>query len=95
LAPYTLCLHIKDVRAKRVSSMMGFTITGTAAGDGQLDIPWIMEEVRSRGQAESLILELWPPQETPGVPPVELERAMAERGMQYLRELPALVAPSS
>lgn len=86
LARYTRCLHVKDVRAARFSHMMGFTIEGTVAGTGSLDIPWILETLRENGFEGSVILEQWPPVQH-GQPPLAAERQMATQSMQYLRNI--------
>jgi sugar phosphate isomerase/epimerase len=83
LAPYTVNLHVKDVRARRVKSMMGFVIEGTAAGEGQLDIPWLLQTVH----AESATIEHWPMPDAGGEPPFTKEREMLKRSVAYMRAL--------
>lgn len=90
LARFTINLHIKDVRARRIQSLLGLEILGTAAGQGQLDIPWIVGQVQQDGRAESAILENWTYSD--GTPATfARERAEAEEGWAYLRQsvLPA------
>ena len=51
LAPHTLNLHLKDFTVRRVSHMMGFVVEGTPAGQGMLDVPWLLRhmlEAKSR-----------------------------------------------
>ncbi|MGV3616572.1 MAG: sugar phosphate isomerase/epimerase family protein [Fimbriimonas sp.] len=83
LAPYTLCLHVKDVRARRFPHQMGFVIEGTVAGEGALDIPWILQTLDAAGAVYSVILEQWPPIDD-GLP-LDREREMAEASFAYLR----------
>ncbi len=85
LAPYTVCLHVKDVRARRFPHQMGFVVEGTVAGQGSLDVPWILAELDRANASYSVILEQWPPV-TDG-PPVERERQMAEASWAYLQSL--------
>jgi 3-oxoisoapionate decarboxylase len=87
LAPYTLNLHVKDFTIARVSSQMGFVINGCAAGQGRLNVPWLLEQLRVAGRDVNAILELW----TPFGPTLEetivREAAWAEESVRYLRKL--------
>ena len=60
LAPHVVNVHIKDFAIKRESHNMGFRIFGTPAGQGVLDIPWLMERLDMRERGLNAILELWP-----------------------------------
>jgi sugar phosphate isomerase/epimerase len=86
LFPHTVCLHVKDVRARRVPCNMGFEIVGTAAGTGQVDIPWFLDLAKQHGVG-SVILESWAPQTEIGVPPLITEMSFAEQGMAFLRAI--------
>jgi sugar phosphate isomerase/epimerase len=85
LAPYTKCLHVKDFIIQRVWHMMGFTVEGRPAGKGQLNIPWLLELLRSARVSPNVILELWvPPQKT--LPEtVALEQDWAVESIKFLR----------
>ena len=87
LAPYTLNLHIKDFTVRRVSHMMGFVVEGTPAGQGMLDIPWLLEQVRARDRCRSAIIELWTPPESTPEKTVETEARWAEESLRYLKPL--------
>jgi sugar phosphate isomerase/epimerase len=87
LAPYALNLHLKDFTVRRVSHMMGFVVEGTPAGQGMLDIPWLLEEVESHGRCESAILELWTPPESDAAKTVAKEARWAEDSLRYLKPL--------
>jgi sugar phosphate isomerase/epimerase len=87
LAPYTLTLHLKDFTVRRVSHMMGFVVEGTPAGQGMLDIPWLLEEVRSHARSESAILELWTPPESDPAKTVAKEARWVEDSLRYLKPL--------
>jgi 3-oxoisoapionate decarboxylase len=86
LAPYTLNLHVKDFTIARVSSQLGFVISGCAAGQGRLNIPWLLEQLRTAGRDVNAILELW----TPFGPTLEgtiaREVAWAEESVRYVRQ---------
>jgi len=89
LAPHTLNLHIKDFTVRRVSHMMGFVVEGTPAGQGMLDIPWLLETVRAHGRCQSAIVELWTPPESPSEKTIATEARWAEESLHYLKPLSA------
>ncbi|MFN7996354.1 MAG: sugar phosphate isomerase/epimerase family protein [Bryobacteraceae bacterium] len=87
LARWTCCLHIKDFAIRREWHMMGFRVEGRPAGKGQLNVPWLLQLLRSEGAQCNAILELWPP-EQPGLQEtIALERQWAAESVQYLRTL--------
>jgi len=87
LAPHVLNLHVKDFTVRRADHQMGFTIEGTPAGRGRLDVPWLLRELRKAGRDPNAILELW----TPPAPTIEetvaREDAWAAESIAYLRTL--------
>jgi sugar phosphate isomerase/epimerase len=87
LAPYVVNLHIKDFNIERVSHMMGFTIQGTPAGKGRLDVPWLLAalEERRRERDFNAILELWTPPEIQLEDTIVKEAAWANESIAYLR----------
>lgn len=60
LATYTVNLHIKDIRITRVSSNMGFMVSGCPAGEGVIDIPELLDTLSNNPNFFSVTLELWP-----------------------------------
>ena len=87
LAPYALNIHLKDFTVRRVSHMMGFVVEGTPAGQGMLDIPWLLEQVRGHDRCQSAILELWTPPESTPERTLETEARWAEESLHYLKPL--------
>ncbi len=85
LAPWTMNLHIKDFRVRRADHMMGFTIEGTPAGQGQLDIPWLRDTLQPFGRHPTAVLELWTPPETTVKATLEKETAWARESVAYLK----------
>jgi sugar phosphate isomerase/epimerase len=85
LAPHTVCLHIKDFVVKRVWHMMGFIVEGKPTGQGQLAIPWLLEELRAAGVDPNAILELWLPQTENLEETIALEHRWAAESIPYLR----------
>jgi sugar phosphate isomerase/epimerase len=86
LARHTLCLHLKDFVVQRVWHMMGFTVEGRPAGQGQLKIPWLLETLRLAGVSPNAILELWPPEQKTLQETIALEQAWAVESISYLRQ---------
>jgi sugar phosphate isomerase/epimerase len=85
LAPYTMCLHLKEFIVQRVWHMMGFTVEGRPAGQGQLDVPWLLQTLREAGVSPNAILELWPPEQKTLQETIALEQAWAVESIPYLR----------
>ena len=80
-------LHVKDFRVSRVSHMMGFVVEGTPAGQGQLNVPWLIGELTARGRSPNAILELWTPPDAVLKDTIQKEARWAEESIQYLRRL--------
>jgi sugar phosphate isomerase/epimerase len=87
LAPYTLNLHVKDVVVRRLPHHLGFTVEGRPAGEGQVEIPWVLERLRVAGRDVSVILEQWPAPEADAAATRAKEEAWAVAGVGYLRKL--------
>ena len=85
LAPYTLNLHVKDFTIARVSSQMGFVINGCAAGQGRLNVPWLLDQLRAAGRDVNAILELWTPFGPTLDDTIAREAAWAEESVRGLR----------
>jgi sugar phosphate isomerase/epimerase len=86
LAPYTMCLHLKDFIVQRFWHMMGFKCEGRPAGQGQLDIPWLLEAVGVSRFKYNVILELWPPEQETMLQTIKLEQDWVVESIQYLRK---------
>jgi len=63
LAPFSLCLHLKDISIKRFPHQQGFVIEGCPLGEGQLDIVRILDTLirENRKLSIPVLLELWVP----------------------------------
>jgi sugar phosphate isomerase/epimerase len=86
LARHTTCLHVKDFVVQCVWHMMGFTVEGRPAGQGQLNTPWLLDTLRAAGASPNAILELWPSEQRPLQETVAREQAWAEESVQFLRQ---------
>ncbi len=87
LGRYTLSLHVKDFRIRRVSHRMGFELAGCAAGEGQLDVPWLLRELGSCPHPFHAVVETWVSPAGSLDETMAREREMTEAGVRYLRGL--------
>ena len=87
LGPWTVNLHVKDFRYRRPPHLKGFLVEGTPAGQGQLDVPWLLSSLRRHGRDFNAILELWPPPAATIEESVAQEDAWARESVRYLRTL--------
>jgi len=86
LAPHTMCLHLKEVEVKRVWHMMGFVCEGRPTGQGQLDIPWILQTCGQSPHDFNVILELWPPEQETLEETIRLEQSWAVESVAFMRQ---------
>lgn len=87
LLPHTICLHVKDFVIRRPSHSMGFEIEGAPAGQGRLNIPNILSQLRPQNPQADAILELWTPPEPDLDATVQREAEWAESSIDYLKKL--------
>jgi sugar phosphate isomerase/epimerase len=85
LAPLTVNLHVKDYIIRRPDHRLGFLIEGRPAGQGQLDIPWLLEMVRGNGHDPSVVLEQWTPPEATVAETIVKEERWAAESVRYMR----------
>jgi sugar phosphate isomerase/epimerase len=85
LAPYTINLHIKDYTIKRLPHKMGFVIHGCPAGDGTLDIPWLLNELIQHPKCTVATLETWCNPEDNLKATLEKEKAWVKKSIYYLK----------
>lgn len=87
LGPFTVNLHIKDFYISRLSHQMGFTVEGRPAGQGMLDIPWLLDKLRLFRRDPNAIVELWTPPETRLVDTMAKEMQWVRESVHYMRPL--------
>lgn len=89
LGPLAVNLHVKDFAVVRHRSQMGFTVEGRPAGQGSLDVPWLLAELGRFGRSDlTAVLELWTPESDRGIEDtVATEQRWAEESLAYLRPL--------
>jgi L-ribulose-5-phosphate 3-epimerase UlaE len=66
---------------------MGFVLTGTPAGAGMLDLPWLLGRLQEYNRDFNAILELWPAPEKDVQATIAKERQWAVESVDYLRRL--------
>jgi len=87
LAPFTVNLHLKDFTIERAPHLMGFSIHGTPAGEGMLDIPALLRQVAACGRCETAVLELWTPPESCVEETISKEARWAKQSLDYLNPM--------
>ena len=87
LSPYTVNLHIKDFKIRRLKHKMGFDVSGCAAGDGMLDIPRLLKEIGKHGKCETATLELWSKPDQTIEQTIQKEKKWADKSIDYLKTL--------
>ncbi len=85
LAPYAFNFHVKDFQIVRFGNELGFSIIGSPAGDGRLDIPWIIDYLQRTDREPNLILELWTPFSENLDQTIKREDEWAHKSIRYLK----------
>jgi len=86
LRPHIINVHIKDFRVVRLTHKKGFVVEGCPAGQGVLDIPALIAELRKLQRELSVVLELWPAPEATIEQSIAKEEAWARESIAYLRQ---------
>ena len=87
LAQYALNVHVKDFRISRPFHNMGFLVEGTPAGEGFLDIRYLLDNPHIQKNKPSFILESWV---TPGKSmdeTLDKERRWLDKGISFLKSI--------
>jgi sugar phosphate isomerase/epimerase len=87
LGPLVVNLHVKEFVVMRTSHKMGFSVEGRPAGQGQLDVPWLLQQLRDLGRDVNAILELWTPPAPDLADTIAREDTWAAESVRYLRTL--------
>ncbi len=87
LGPYVVNLHVKEFIVRRASHSMGFSVTGMPAGQGMLDMPWLLGQLDGYGRTYNAIIELWPEPEATMAATVAKELDWMRQSVTYLRTL--------
>lgn len=86
LAPRAINVHMKDFEVVRTNGQMGFTIRGTALGQGRLNVKEVIAAVGGVKRDITAVVELWTPRQESYEATVALENRWAHESVKYLRE---------
>lgn len=86
LAPRAINIHMKDFEIVRTNGQMGFTVRGTALGEGKLDIDEVIAAVGGAGRDITAVIELWTPRQNSYEATVALENEWAKISVVNLRK---------
>jgi 3-oxoisoapionate decarboxylase len=87
LGAYALVIHLKDFVVRRVDHGMGFVIEGRPAGQGRLNLPWLLGALQVEERNLPVVLETWTPPEPTLALTVAQERRWMEESVAHLRTL--------
>ncbi|MGG1515614.1 sugar phosphate isomerase/epimerase [Paenibacillus oryzisoli] len=88
LTPYLVNLHIKDFDIQRIDHQMGFSLLGTPAGAGRLDLNYLFGRIAEYGKTPTAILELWTPYCGTTENTIRKEHAWMKESLSNLRKYP-------
>lgn len=77
---------MKDFEIIRTNGQMGFTVRGTALGEGQLDVAQVIAAVGGTKSDITAVIELWTPRQESYEATVALEKAWAKISVTNLRK---------
>lgn len=86
LAPRAINVHMKDFEIIRTNGQMGFTVRGTALGQGRLDVAGVIAAVGGASRDITAVIELWTPRQDSYDATVALENKWALESVEYLRK---------
>ena len=86
LAPRAINVHMKDFEIVRTNGQMGFTVRGTALGQGRLDVAGVIAAVGGTSREITAVIELWTPRQESYEETVALENKWALESVEYLRK---------
>jgi len=87
LGEYTINLHLKDFTIRRLPHKMGFLIEGCAAGDGALNGPAIIRQLKTYKKCKTVTLEVWSSPEATTAQSIAREKQLVESSINYLKTI--------
>jgi 3-oxoisoapionate decarboxylase len=87
LGRFVVNLHVKEFVIQRLPHHMGFTVTGAPAGQGMLDIAWLLSTLRGYGSEFNAILENWLAPEASVEATIQKEADYSRQSVTFLRTL--------
>ncbi|MEY4498582.1 MAG: hypothetical protein RJA40_687 [Actinomycetota bacterium] len=86
LAPRAVNVHMKDFEIVRTNGQMGFTVRGTALGEGSLNMAEVISAVGGTKREITAVIELWTPRQNSYEATVALENEWANISVANLRK---------
>ena len=77
---------MKDFEIVRTNGQMGFTVRGTALGEGRLDVAEVITAVGGTKREITAVIELWTPRQDSYEATIALENDWAEISVTNLRK---------
>ena len=77
---------MKDFEIVRTNGQMGFTVRGTALGEGRLNISEVIAAIGGVERDITAVIELWTPRQDSYATTVELENEWAKISVTNLRK---------
>ena len=88
LAPLTFNLHVKDLQIFREPYNMGFIVEGRACGQGQIDLPQLINRTKKEAPRDiNAILECWTPWQGSLQASLDVEDTWIKDSISYLKTL--------
>ena len=86
LAPYAVCIHLKDFTVKR-ESVSGFTVSGTPVGKGMLDVKAVLNMVTKAGRNPDILLEQFMGRRGDEAETLKEEERWVKEGTRFMRQI--------
>lgn len=87
LGQFVVTLHLKEFVVRRAPHNMGFEVTGAPAGQGMLDIPWLLETLYGCGRMFNAVIETWLSPEPTMTATIDKEADWVRQSAAYLRTI--------
>jgi len=68
----------------RFEHELGFSILGRPAGEGRLEVEWVIDSLKEKGRNPNAILEIWTPFTKTLEKTIQLEEEWARKSIDYL-----------
>ena len=87
LGAFAVNLHIKDITINRLQHKMGFLVEGCPAGDGILNIPEIIQQLKPYNKCKTVTLEVWSQPEETLEQSIAKEKKWVGTSINYLKNV--------
>jgi sugar phosphate isomerase/epimerase len=87
LGRHVVNLHVKEFVVRRARHNMGFEVTGAPAGQGMLNVRWLLDTLCGYGRSFNAVIETWLPPQASMSATIEQEQDWVRQSTTYLRSL--------